>query len=450
MPAIEFGISSYERGRGDLPELPVINMFAEEAPTEGTGIVLQSRPGLSDRAADMGNGPIEALFKRNGVLSGALFGVSGGSIYSGTTALGIIAGSGPVSIAGNEVGILATAGETARYYNGTALSSVSFPDGANVRKVFSGASRFWLIRDGSGKLYFTPPLAATVAALDFVTAESLPDDLLDGIWLDDGAILGGAESVEFWPNTGDDDLPIQPLEGMVIEEGLKATGCLVNFGPTFAWVSNKNQVRLGKEWEVISNPGLEAQIASSTEVRLFSFILEGNEFLALRLDEETHVWGLRARAWSRFASYGRDNWIPQCFAAGVFGSSVDGKTLEWGAAHLDLGGVLERRFRGGFPINSGGMIVGNVQIRCNVGQTPFLSGDYTNPTLELRLSRDAGQTWGSWKGVSLGEQGNYRTRVQWRALGMASQPGFLAEFRTTAPVPLRVSEALMNEQWGGR
>jgi len=57
---LQFGLTAQERARGDLPELPVINMFAEEAPTEETGIVLQSRPGLLDRVEDMGAGPVQA------------------------------------------------------------------------------------------------------------------------------------------------------------------------------------------------------------------------------------------------------------------------------------------------------------------------------------------------------------------------------------------------------
>jgi hypothetical protein len=425
-------------------------MFAEEAPTEDRQVVLQSRPGLSDRSADMGAGPVKALFQKDGVLSGALIGVSAGNIYSGTTSLGTITGSGPVSITGNEIGIMATAGGTPRYYDGTTLANVSFPDSANVTKVITGASRFIFLRDGTGKFYWTPSLGATVDALDFATAESSPDALVDGLFLDDMLILGGKETIEFWPNTGDSDLPFRPLEGMVIEKGVKATGCMAAIGPTFAWVTNDNQVCFTNENNIISNPGLEEQIEAATSVALFTYTLGGLEFLCLRLDDETHAWGLRSQMWGELASHGETNWIPQCYADGVFGSSLDGKTLAWGTGHEDLGGVLERRFRAGAPINSGGLNIANVQLRSNVGQTPFLTGDYTDPQVEMRVSRDAGQTWGNWRATALGEQGNYRTKVQWRACGMASRPGFLAEFRVTAPVPFRVSDVLINESYGGR
>lgn len=450
MPRMQFGLSAFERARGDLPELPVINMFAEEAPTEETGVVLQSRPGLSDRAANMGAGPVEALFQRDGVLAGALFGVSAGNLYTGTTLIGLVAGSGAVSIAGNEIGILATAGLEARYWNGTALSSVSFPDAADVAKVANGASRFWLIRKDTGKLYFTPALAATVASLSFITAESLPDKLLDMVWIDDVAVLFGAESVEFWPNTGDSALPIQPLEGRVFEKGIRATGCAAVFDSSFAWVGNDNVVYTnGPAPQPISNAGLDEKIKASGTCRLFTFYIDGQEFLALRLDTSAYVYGARNKVWSQFASYGQTNWLPMCHAGGVFGTS-DGRTLAFNTEHLDMGAQLERRFRAGFALNAGGLTLSNVGLRVNVGQTPYLTGDHLDPQVEMRISRDAGQTFGIWQLRSLGKQGAYRTNPQWRACGMASRPGSLHEFRCTSPIPFRVSEVLYNEPFGGR
>lgn len=450
MPAIPFGLSSYKRGPGDLPELPVVNMYAEEAPTEAGRVVLQSRPGLSDRSADMGAGPVRGLFKRDGVLGNGLFGVSGGSLYAGTTELGVIDGSGSVSMAGYENLLFANAGTEIRGWDGSTLTSIAFPDNAYVAKILIASSRLVAIRRDTGQFYWTPVLGSTVDGLDFATAENQPDRLLDALFIDDVLLLFGAETVEFWPNTGDSDLPFRPLEGRVIEKGVRATGCATAIGSTFAWVTNENQVCVGGENTVISEPGLQERIEAAESVSLFTFLLDGVEFLALRMDDETQCWNKRAGTWSEFNSYGQTNWVPQCFAGGVFGSAIDGGTLEWGAGHEDLGGVLERRFRAGFSIDSGGQNIADVGLRCNVGQSPFLVGDYDNPTVEMRLSRDAGQTWGTWRGVSLGEQGNYRTKVQWRSCGMASRPGFLAEFRVTDPVPLRVSSVLVNEPMGGR
>lgn len=447
---LPFGLTGYRRDRGDMPELPVVNMFAEEAPTEDGRVALQSRPGLSDRSADMGAGPVKALYQRDGVLSGDLFGVSGSDLYRGAVSLGAVAGSGVPSIAGNEIGVVVTAGTVARYYDGTTLEDIAFPDSADVLKVIEGASRFIFIRAGTGKFYWTEPLVATVDALAFATAESQPDGALDLLFVDDVLLIFGKETVEFWPNTTDADLPFAPLEGRVIEKGIKATGCATAIGSTFAWVTNENNVCIQDENNVVSYPGLQARIEASGTCSLFPFLIDGVEFLALRLDSETQIYNPRSGLWSEFASYGKANWLAQCATGAIFGSSENGKTLIWGAGHLDLGGVLERRFRAGQSINGGGFPVHRMQLRANVGQTPNVTGDYSDPQVEMRLSPDAGQTWEEWGATSLGAQGDYRALPEWRALGLASYPGLFAEFRCTDPVPFRVSDVLVNENYGGR
>ena len=449
MASIDFGLSSYERARGDLPELPVINMFAEEAPTEGK-VILQSRPGLVDREKGMGEGPIDVLFQRDLVLNGALFGVSDTKLYRRTDPVGQLNGTGPFSIAGYENYIFVAGGRRLFGYNGTTFEQITFPDDAYVSKVLIAASRLVAISKDTGTFYWTPPLGLEIDPLDFATAENAPDRLLDALFIDDVLLLFGSETVEFWPNTNDPDLPFQPLEGRVIEKGIRATGCAVGIGSTFAWVTNENQVCIADENTVLSNEGLEEKIAASTKCRLFKFLIGSTEFLALRIDTETHVWNSRIKRWSQFASNEQDNWLPQAFAGGVFGSAIDGRTFAWSDGYADPDGELERRFRGGFPLNSGGVRIDNVQLRTNVGQTSFLNGEFAEPVMEMRLSRDVGQTWGPWKQASLGRQGEYRKRVQWRSCGMASQPGFLAEFRCTAPVSLRVSDVLLNEGGAGR
>jgi hypothetical protein len=445
---LQFGLSSFERARGNLPELPVVNMFAEQAPTEGQGVVLQSRPGLSDRSEDMGGGPVQALFKGDGVLDSALYGVAGTNLYTGTTLIGAMDGSGPFFLAGYEDKLFVAGGGALWGYDGTTLAAVTFPDSANVRKVLVGASRAITIRADTEKFYWSDVLSSNIDALSFATAESQPDRLKDALFIDDVLILFGAETVEFWPNTGDANLPFQPLEGRVFERGIKATGCAVQFGTTFAWVTDANQVCLSDPESIISNAGLEALVADSSSVRLWTFLLEGTEFLALRLDTRTFVYSLRSKLWSEFASYGATNWLPSCYAGGVFGSSADGTTLAWGDAHLDLDGVMERRFRAGAVLTSGAVAINNLLLRADPGNTPYLSGDYTDPAIEVRFSRDAGRTWGAWRSTSLGEQGSYARRVQWTACGTYGQPGVFAEFRLTDPVPLRVSDVLANESWG--
>lgn len=451
MPRFQFGLSSYQRARGDMPELPVINMYAEDAPTEETGVVLQSRPGLVDRASTMGFAPVKALFRKDNVLGGALFGVTDEGLFQEETGIWAFTNPGHVSMDGYSDTLIIAGGARLHTWDGATFAEVPFPDDANVIKVLIAASRAVAIREGTGTFYWSQPLGTTFDALDFATAENQPDNILDALFIDDTLVLFGTETVEFWPSTDSEELPFQPLEGRTFEKGIRATGCAAIFDSSFVWVGNDNAVYAnGQAPTPISNPGLNAQIAASAECSLFTFTIDGIEFLALRLDTETHVYGGKSGLWSEFKSYGQSNWIPRCHSSGVFGSGIDGRTLAWGDVHTDLGGVMERRFRGGFPMNSGGLTVSNVVLRTNPGRTPFIDGPYADPKVEMRVSRNTGKTWGDWRPKRLGRQGDYSKKVEWRGLGMASQPGFIAEWRVTDPVDFRVSEVLLNEDRGGR
>lgn len=447
---VPIGTTSFERARGNLPTLALVNMFAEAAPTEETGIALQSRPGLDDRTAAMGAGPVAGLFKGDGVIDGALYGISGGQAYRETTALGAVDGTGPASIAGFEDKLFFNAGGSVKVWDGASLTSVILPDNAPARKLIVGGSRLVYIRADTEKFYWSNVLSTTIDGLSFASAENQPDRALDILFWTDTLLIFGSETVEPWPNTGDANLPFQVLEGRIFRRGIRATGCATLFGPTYAWVTDRNQVCIETPDNIISWAGLEAVIEASATCSLFAFYLEGTEFLGLRLDTRFFAFSYRSRLWSEFTAYGQANWLPQCFAAGVFGSSADGVTMAWGSDWTDLGGVMDRRFRGGILLNSGGLTVNNFTIRTNPGETGYLTGTYADPSIEVRFSRDGGRSWGEWKRRSLGAQGEYRRLIRLNACGMFGHPGFMFEGRVSDPVDFRVSDVRINEPLGGR
>lgn len=450
MPDLDYGLSSYERGRGGLTEIPVVNYIVEDAPTEELGVILLSRPGMEDLETGLGDGPVDCLFKRDLVLDSALFAVSDGALYEAGALVGAVDGDGPFSIAGYE-NLLFIAGGTRLWgYDGTTLAAITFPDDQEVLKVLVAGSRAVCIAKDTGKFYWSAVLAGTIAGINFATAENQPDRLLDMEFLDGVLHLFGSETVETWPLGTNSDAPFTPAQARVIERGVRAVGCTAPVGSTFAWVTDHSEVCLTDENNVISNPGLQKRIAESATARLWSFLLDGVEYLALRLDTETQVWSMRSKMWGEFNTRDETNWVPQCFAGGVFGSAVDGRTLQWGDTYLDLGLTLERRFRAGFW-GEQGTIVDNLHLRCEVGTTPDLEGDYADPVIEMRQSRDNGQTWGVWRSRSLGEQGEYHVTPTWNALGMLKRnKAFLAEFRITDPVSVRISAVKANEPIGGR
>ncbi len=443
---LEYAIGSNERERGDLPHLPVVNMFAESYGPEKK-VLLQSRPGLESAAISMGAGPVSELFKITGVLTDQVFGVSGGALYGNSTLIGSIDGSGHTSFGGYETIVFTNSGESIWAYDGATLTSIAFPDSADVVKILVAASRLVAIREDTGQFYWSDPLASTIGALDFATAENSPDNLKDMLFFGDTLILFGTETIEFWPVTSDDALPFQPLIGRVFPVGIRETGCVVQMGSSFAWVTNENQICLGDPSKVVSTPGLQALLDQSATARLWTFQLDGDEYLALRMDDSTWVLSSRSEQWTEMASHGSDNWLPTCYEEGFFGAS-DGTLLQFSADHYDRGGVLERRFRAWLPITDKGVRVYSLNLRTNPGHTPILTGDYSDPVVELRTSSDGGNTWGPWKARTMGVMGRYRTKTRWNGLGMFGYPGMMVEIRITDPTPFRVSGITINEPFG--
>ncbi len=456
---LAFGVSAYKRDRGNLPELPVVNMFVEQAMTEPRQVTLQSRPGLIDNEVDSGAGPVTGIFQKDGVLDGALFTVSDGELYEDGVLVGTIGGSGHVNFAGNEIGLAINAGASIYFYDGSSLGIADFPDAANVCKVVEIGGRFVAIRTDTGAIYNTEVLAEalvagilTFGALAYVTAEDEPDPLVDLVVVSGMLIAGGSETVEFLQITGDQFLPFSPILGRVYPKGVRETGCLVAFDNTAAFVSGDGLVyRCDNEAMRISDPGIEERLAASSTASLFPFFFEGHEFLALRLDDVTMVYDAQTKQWCEWATSGETNFIGRCACAGpIFGSALDGKTLAFGDVWSDLDGPMERLWAAGKALNGGTLTVDNLRIRTNPGNTTYLTGQYADPVVEMRYSHDGGRTWGTWRTTKLGAMGEYRRSVEWRALGTFDAPGVLVQFRVTDPVDVRCSGVAINEDGGGR
>lgn len=444
---IGYGVTYFNRELGNYPEIPVTNMIAEEIVGDEAPNLI-SRPGLAATGVEVGDGPIHAMYSKSGVFSGDVFSVSGDYFFRGTTSLGNIAGDGPFSIASYLDNVFVCNGSRLWVYNGTTLTEVTITDVPSISKVVVGMSRAIVIAGGTQTFYWSEPLATTIDVLAFAEAENSPDTLLDMLFLGDKLILFGTDTVEFWPSsTSSPDLPFLPLVGRTYQYGIKNMGASCIFGGSFAWVTDTNTICVDSPDQRISTRGIEELISSESEVFLWTFMMHGSEFLALRLTNKTLVFNLTTKMWSEFKSYGEDNWVPSCRTENTFGSSIDGNFIAWDYDSFeDLGTLLERKFRAGSYIPGSTIQVDNVVLRLNGGWTSFTTGDYANPAVEMRTSKDGGWTWSHWRQKRLGSQGNYAHQVFWNSCGVYKYPGFFAEFRVTDPVPFRVSYVGVNEQ----
>lgn len=438
---LPYGTSAYQRNRGNLPSLELVNMFVEQSNSQG--VILQSRKALVE-VAEVGSGPIRATLQEDGVFGGDRFTLSGTSFYRGATLLGTVAGDGVASIAANETEVLICAGTSIYSYNGTNFAAVTFPDSADVRAIAYNAGYFFALRSGTGQWYFSAVEdGRTWDALDFATAENEPDQLLDLVFLDGVLILAGTNSIEFWGATGDADLPYSPIQQRVFEQGIIATGCIQVVDNTFFWVGrDKITYRNGDVPQAVADDGIVEKAAASDTFRLYVLEDERHKFLCQRHDANTMAYDVTTQQWCELRSYGRDN-----FRAGAnFGDDETGKI--WSFSGYDEG-PMERLFMAGSVLEQA-VQIDNLRMVCEVGTTPNLTGDYAEPVIEMGYSDDAGNTWSEYEAESIGAQGQYRQRVEWRALGMFDDPGVLFRFRITDPVSFRVSGVGLNEATGGR
>jgi hypothetical protein len=452
VPDLALATGSYQRLNGRLPPLEVVNMFAEQTPTAKSGVALLSRKGL-DEVSSLSADPIIGVFQRDGLFGGDIFSLtSGGQLYRGTTLLGTVNGTGPASMAGSTVELVVTRGTTAYSYNGTDLAAIAFPDSASVTAVTFIGGMFVFARAGSGRFYWSAVLNGRIIdPLDYATAESAPDALLDVVAIGDNLYLLGEETTEVHFLTSDLTLPFQRINQRTVSIGVKATGCAIEVDNALHFIGSDNIVyRMAEVPQRISHHGLEELVGASAAFRCFSWSYEGHVFFAVRLSQGTWAMDMASPGlWPEFQTHGLTNWMAGCavVAGGepVFGSASSGKLLGFGENWTDDGVALIRIFTSALPLGGGSVPIDSIEIEANSGSSTGAAA-----SLELESSRDGGNTWSDPRMSSLGAMGEYRKRASYRRLGMFDAPGAMFRHRMSDAAPLRVSAVRANESSAGR
>jgi Phage stabilisation protein len=442
---IPFATSAHVRERGALAPARQVNMFAEKTPMTQDQVILQSRLGLVEDFT-VGDGPIRASIAKDGVFDGDRLTVSGSVVYRGTNIIGTMAGDGPVYIACSDTEALFCAGSTLYSYDGSTFEAVTLPYAEGTAAVVHIDGLFVALRKGTGEWFFSAVLdGRTWDGTNFATAESEADQLLDVIAFLGGLVFFGTETVEFWIKTGDAELPYTPVTQRVFRQGIKATGCVVAEDNSFFWVGADNLFyRHDTVPKAVDDDALNEKIAASETCRVFKITDGRHKWICIRLDDYTHAYDVTTGESFELATQGRAN-----FRAGPdMGDDETGTVWAFGG-HLDDTAPLVRIFTAGTELQQA-VTVNNLRLTCEVGTTEDLEGEFADPQIECRASRDYGRTWSAWIPTSLGVQGDYDLRVEWRALGMFRDPGVVFQFRVSAPVSFRVGAVAVNEGYGGR
>lgn len=452
---IPFGLASYRRDAAQLPEFRLINMLAEATPTAKSQVAIIGRPGVNS-VATWGSGPINGVFREEGVFNGDRFALSGQTLYREGASIGTVLGDGACKFAASPLELVVCRGGKAYSYNGTDFAQIVLPDDFECITVAFIATLFLFGRgdDFPNRWYWSAILdARSIDALDFASAESAADSLLEIIIVGDNVYLLGGATIEIWMLTGTAALPFSRQSQRLFRKGVIQTGAAAQHDNTLFFVGNDCRVyRLAEVPQRISDSGIEEQIRKSATCRVFTYGYDGHDLFAVRLDAQTWLYDAATGQPSEFQTLTRANWKANCAAMvggePLFGDDTTGDLLQF-SGYADGTADLERIVCAAMPV-SGSAIIDNVGIEVNSGGAAFLSGEGDDPIVEMRVSRDGGRTFGAWRGVSLGQQGEFRRRAVWRRCGSVDAPGVLFEFRLSDPSPFRVSRAFVNEPTGGR
>jgi hypothetical protein len=445
---------AYKREAAFLPELRMRNLLVEQTPADDERQILMSRPGLVVKDALQAAFDVKAVYCEPGTFGGATVALCGPKMYIGGSFVGdltSLAQAGARFASNNGEMVFCNAGSLYRC-DGTTLSQPAFPDSADVVSVAFLDEFFLAARANTGKFYWSAVGDGTSwPALNFATAESHPDNILDILTINDQFAILGESSIEFWgPNpTGDANLPFSRVDGLTYSKGVLNTGAAVYADNTLIWVGNDGIVyRRGAVPQRISDHGVEASIKDAGTAQLFTFTWAGHTLMALVLPGKTLVYDFESGKWPEFSTYGRSGWRAQCGCANglmpVFGDSVTGNVLQLDDTTLyDVNDMVERRFTALGP--SG--VYDNIRLdaQAGIGQEPL--GDPI--IVEMSSSRDGGQTFGPFTKAFLGKRGEWRKRAVWRRCGLFDR-GAVFDFRTTDPALFSLQSIRANEPLAGR
>lgn len=367
-------------------------------------------------------------------IAGTMYVAQGGRLWSVSSAgvatnLGAINDSAETSISGNNGKVTVTAGGAYYVWDGSTLTTPTagaFSDFGSV--TFFGQLTVLTERGGRRVQWSNVAEPTTLDGLNFATTESRDDDNLRVLPIAGGLWFFKEKSIERWYQNGAD---IAAVPGGTIETGLKAYNLLTALpnGAFFIGQDGKAYLVQGGQMQPVSTVAIETSIKSETPARCFYYQDEGHEFCVIQFagrpawvfDVSTGSWHERAEgtdlgAWTAEACVGAYGAFFACTPSGIYKLTRNS---------VDVSGPLVRRAVGK-TFQSGE--------RFKVNQLRFFGKVGTAAsavTLELRMSRDDGNTWTLPKDRSMGALGEYGTEIVFRALGQFRQA--TAEVTITNP-----------------
>jgi len=299
----------------------MVNLFPEIVPEGGKEpAFLQRAPGLR-LLATLGTGPVRGLWTFSNT-SAYAFAVSGNTLYKITTswtatAVGTVAGTGPVSMSDNGTQLFIAANGPSYIYNTSTnvFAQITDPDFPGAVTVGYLDGYFVFNPPDSQQVWVTSLLdGLSVDPLDFASAEGSPDGLVALIVDHREAWLFGSNSVEVWYDAGTADFPLQRIQGAFNEIGCAAAYSVARLDNGLFWLGSDARGRgivyraNGYNGQRISTHAVEwhiQQYGNLSDAIGYTYQQDGHAFYVLIFPSANTTWvyDVATQAWHERAGW---------------------------------------------------------------------------------------------------------------------------------------------------
>jgi len=430
----------------------LVNMYAVQNPPKSKSeISLYPLPGLKLFGTG-GSGPCRGITKQGP----HLFAVQGEELWrfekSGTAVLlGSIQGSQPVRMTSNfsQVAIATT---TLLYvWDGTSLLNIATLSDLNGAAYADGYGIF--TTEGDEKFFITSlDDFTTISALDFSSADALPDQLVGCIVDHRELWLMGRESIEIWYNSGNAAFPYRRAPSGFVERGCISPGSIAKTQHSVFWLGDDLRVYRSQGYNPIpiSTEGIDELVRAQNDVNTceaFTYNQGGHSFYVLNFSHLSISFDATTGRWQERASWQQPRWRGQFGISYelkvIVGDYANGNLYELDLDTFDDNGVVPERLIDLPPLFAGERRLSVHEVLLDAESGVGLDGDSSaygaSPEVSLTFSDDGGRTFDTPRQIELGGLGDYSYRPRWHRCGMFRSPA--PRFRIREPVKFVVNAA---------
>lgn len=443
-----------------------VNLYPVSDPQGSDVASLYGTPGLS-LFANMGDGPIRGEFFS---ANERAFAVSGASLYEinsdgSTTSRGVLDSStGIITLADNglQLGVCDGSKVYMFTYSTNIFNKVTDPD-IPIAGGIDFVDGYFVVNEVNTGKFFISALydGNSWDPLDFATAESSPDKLVRAVNFVGYIGLFGQRTLEIWRNTGDSLFPFSRISSAT-PIGCSAPYSVITVDTSVFWIGGNEQGKcivykaqgftptristspIERILQAVSDPSLLRAWSYQEDGHVFYVITGGDLETSLVFDLNTNLW--HERAYLNANGTYEQHLGSSCmyaFNKHLVGDRLNGNVYEMSQeVYTDNGNPKPwKRVYTHLVDELNPVRYTSLQIGFEVG-TALQSGQGSDPTMSLRISKDGAKTWSEYYTKSMGAVGKYQQQVKFRRLGIQQMCTF--EISGSEPIKTAVTGSYLN------